>query len=62
MKHVIYKNLFGYCVTTEENYNARIQNERLVQKCYDFESVEEIITYYCEHFNCKANDFIIALL
>lgn len=61
MKYVIYKNLFGYCVTTEKNYNARIQNERLVYKFYDFESVEEIIGYMCTYFDCKGDDFIIAV-
>lgn len=61
MKHVIYKNIFGYCVTTEENYNARIQNERIIQKCYDFEDVEEIIKYYCNYFGSKRDDFIIAV-
>ena len=62
MKHVIYKNLLGYCVTTEQNYYAKIRNERAVQKCYEFESVNEIIDYYCEYFKCNPNDFIIALL
>lgn len=61
MKKVIYKNFFGYCVTSEQNYNARIQNERLIQKCYDFENPIEIIEYYCNYFNCKRDDFIIAV-
>ena len=61
MKHIIYKNFLGYCVTTLENYNAKIRNERAVQKCYDFKNTDEIIEYYCEYFKCKREDFIIAV-
>ena len=61
MKYVIYKTIFGYCVTSEENYYARLQDARAIQKCYDFESVNSIIEYYCKYFNCKREDFIIAV-
>lgn len=59
MKTVIYKSMGIYCTTTEENYNARIQNAFKVQKLRDFESAEEIIEYYCKYFGSKTEDFII---
>ena len=59
MKLVIYKALGTICVTTEENYNARIQNARAIHKLDAFDSVEEVIAYYCNHFGSKVEDFII---
>lgn len=59
MKMVIYKALGIYHVTTEANYNARIQNARAIKQMQDFTSAEEIIAYYCKHFGSKAEDFII---
>lgn len=59
MKQVIYKQNGIYCVTTEANYTARIQNARAIHKLTDFESAEEIIEYFCTYFGSKAEDFII---
>ena len=59
MKMVIYKSLGTYCVTTEENYNARIQNARAIHRMQDFNSAAEVIKYYCSHFGSKAEDFTI---
>ena len=59
MKLVIYKALGTIYVTTEENYNARIQNARKIHKLDAFDSVEEVIEYYCKHYFCKVEDFII---
>ena len=59
MKMVIYKVLGVYHCTTEENYNARIQNERRIQRLWDFNSAEEIIEYYCKYFNSKPEDFTV---
>lgn len=61
MKQVIYKDkLFGvYCCTSEENYNARIQNAHAIQRLDGFESVEQIIEYYCKWFHSKPDDFIV---
>ena len=59
MKMVIYKAGGIYCVTSEENYNAQIQNARAIHKMLDFDSAEEIIEYYCTYFGSKAEDFII---
>lgn len=60
MKMVIYKSLGIYCVTTEENYKARIQNARAIHRLDAFDSAEEIIEYYCTHFGSKTEDFIVA--
>ena len=59
MKIVIYKAGGIYYTTTEENYNARIQNARAINKMQDFNSAEEIIDYYCQYFGNKTEDFII---
>ena len=59
MKMVIYKAGGTYYVTTEENYNARVQNARLVHKMQDFKSANEVIEYFCTYFGSKAEDFII---
>lgn len=56
---VIYKVGGIYYCTTEENYNARIQDARAIYKLETFDSAEEIIEYYCTHFGCKTEDFII---
>lgn len=58
-KTVIYKSLGVYYATNERNFYAAIRNAREVQKLDDFDSAEEIIAYYCEHFGCKTEDFII---
>ena len=59
MKMVIYKTVGGYCVTSEENYNAVIQNAREIHQMQDFDSAEEVIEYFCKYFGSKAEDFII---
>ena len=59
MKMVIYQVNGVYCVTTEDNYNARIADARAIHKMQDFNSAEEIIDYYCQHFGSKQEDFII---
>lgn len=59
MKNIIYKNIFGYCVTTEQNYYAQIQNARLIQRCYDFKSAYDIIDYFCNYFGYSSEEFLI---
>jgi len=59
MKTVIYKENGTYKTTTEENYNARIQNARQIHVMKEFESAEEIINYYINWFGSKKEDFII---
>ena len=59
MKMVIFKRCGKYACTTETNYNARIQNARLIQDCSAFESPMEIIEYYCRYFGSKKDDFTV---
>ena len=59
MKMVIYKSLGVFCVTTEENYKARVQNAKAIHRLEAFDSAEEVIEYFCTYFGSKAEDFII---
>ena len=59
MKTVIYKVGETYYTTIESNFYATIRDARLVQKLENFNSAEEIVDYYCEHFGCKTEDFIV---
>ena len=59
MKIVIFKDLGGYCTTSEENYNARIQDARRIQKWYDFKTPEEIIEYSIKYFGGSKEDYIV---
>ena len=59
MKTVIYKTPLGFCSTTDENYNAMIQDERKIQKWDGFESAEEIIEYAIKYLNKCREDFIV---
>ena len=59
MKMVIYKRNGVFYTTTEENYNAQIQDARAIHKMQDFNSAKEIIEYYCTYCGSKAEDFII---
>lgn len=59
MKTVIYKSLGTLCMTSEENFKARIQDARKVQEMRDFETPEEIIEYMVKYCRADRNDFII---
>lgn len=59
MKLVIYKDLSGYCVTTECNYNAVIQNARAIIKHYAFATADDIIDYYVKYYNESRDNFIV---
>lgn len=59
MKMVIYKALGVYCVTTEDNYNAHIQDARKIKRLDDFDNANEVVEYFCTHFGSKPEDFII---
>lgn len=56
---VIFKAFGTYRVTSATNYYATIRDANQVQELRDFNSADEIIAYYCEHFGYKAEDFII---
>lgn len=38
-----------YCVTSRENYEARITNSRAVVQCSDFASAEQVRDYLVNH-------------
>lgn len=59
MKTIIYKTLGTYHTTTEENYNARIQNAKKICTWKDFESAKEIIDYCIKYCGAKREDFIV---
>lgn len=54
---VIYKDMIGYCVTTEKNYNAFIRDTRAVQKMYDFATADEILDYYAMYCGIDKSNF-----
>lgn len=56
---VIYKDFIGLCVTSEENYNARIQDARKITKCYDFENPEQIVESFKKWYGSSDDEFII---
>lgn len=59
MKTVIYKSLGRFCTTPLTNFNAPVQNARLIHKLDNFNSATEVIEYYCKWFSAKEEDFII---
>ena len=61
MKHVIYKELGIYHITTEANYNTSIQNARAIHQLKEFSTVPEIIEYYCTHFGSQIEDFMVVM-
>lgn len=58
-KTVVYKSNNTYCVTTEANYNAHIQDVRAIQKMREFNSAKEVVEYFCKYCGSKAENFII---
>lgn len=42
-KYVIYKDLWGYKMTTEQNYNSRIQDARKIVKLNDCENMADAV-------------------
>ena len=61
-KMVIYKSMNNtYCLTPEENYNARIMDAFKVSKWEGFETPEEIVEYSIKHYNALKEDFIIII-
>ena len=53
-KYVIYKDMRGYNLTTEANYNARIQDVRKIIALNDCENMEDAITLV--KMFCSLND------
>lgn len=58
-KQIIYKEQGIYYITPEANYNSRIQNARAIHQLKEFNTVPEIIEYYCTHFGSQIEDFMV---
>ena len=58
-KIIIYRVDGVLHATAESNYNAVVQNARLIYKMDGFDSPGEIIEYYNKYFGSDTNDFII---
>ena len=58
-KQVIYRECGVLHVTTEQNYNARIRNARIIHRMADFRTPAEIVEYYCKWFKSNPEDFIV---
>lgn len=58
-KYVIYKSFGTYHTTTEENYNARIQDVRKIYAWKGFETAQQIINYLATHCGILYSQFII---
>ena len=55
--YIIFKDLKGYKMTDEANYNARIRNERKVSDWSAFSSAEEIIEYCVKYYGGTAEEY-----
>lgn len=59
MTFIIYKDLSGYKMTEETNYNARIQNARKIKDFSAFDNPEEIKNYCIKYFDPEKQDTYI---
>ena len=57
--YVIWESFGGYKMTNEENYKARIRNERRITTfpSPDFKSAQEVIDYCVKYFGGNASDY-----
>lgn len=58
-KYVVYKKNDSYYGTPINNYNAKIQNARLITDLSNFNSAEEIIEYLIQYTNLNREDIVI---
>lgn len=58
-KYIIYKTAFGYKGTTEENYNARIQNARKIKDFSAFDNTNDIIECLVKYCGIEHDNIII---
>lgn len=56
MKNVIFRRNGALYMTSEENYNARIEDARKVTNLKDFNSFEEVVQYMCKWYNDAVED------
>lgn len=62
MKQVIYKTSNGYYITSEANYNARIQNAKAVKHidgATTTEDIREFIANCCKWYGDSEGNYII---
>lgn len=58
-KYVIYKDLFGYKCTTEQNYNSRIQDTKKIIKLNDCENMGDAVVTVKMFSNLTDDQIII---
>lgn len=58
-RYIIYKTFTGIKGTTESNYNAHIQNARLIKNFNMFDNVQDVQDYIIKYFGYTSNNIII---
>ena len=58
-KTVLYKEFGEIKSTSEDNYNARIQNSFKITTWKDFESFEQVIDYCIRYCKSSKENFIV---
>ena len=58
LKFIVYKELGTLKMTDEINYYAMIQDAHKITKLEDFESFDEVVSYFEKYCNMSKNDFI----
>ena len=57
---IIYKDFYkGLCMTSEENYNARIMNANKVCTLSDFATAEEARDWLCSYYHDTPDNYKI---
>ena len=60
MKMIIVAHNDHYVVTNKKNYDSYVWNARQIHRFPKTEwTVQSLIDYYCKHFRCIEDDFII---
>ena len=58
-KYVVYKKNGSYYGTPISNYNAKIQNARLITDLSNFNSAEEVVEYLIQYTNLNREDIVV---
>lgn len=59
-KWILGKNLYGYFLTSAENYTARISDERKIAKLRAIGTLDETFEYIEKYFHLSRNEIFIA--
>lgn len=60
MQYIYYDTLYKcWCITSRENYEARIRNARTVIMCEEFTSAEQVQDYLVNRIHLNKNDITI---